>query len=79
MHAWTCRADLSCFCMLVTMLSPICLLQVNELQLHGTNKHRASAFCTDMLSRPGPDWESRVAPRYVAVQQSLCLKLTPNT
>ncbi len=42
--------------------SPL-LLQVNELQLHGTTKHRLAALHTDGAGYSSLDWESRGASR----------------
>ena len=48
------------------------LLQVNELQLHGTTKHRVAALHMDSTSHSGLDWESRGALRCAHMRTAIC-------
>ena len=39
-------------------------MQVNELQLHGTTKHRMLGFSGDLLHGTEIGWEGREPPRW---------------
>ena len=53
------------------------LLQVNELQLHGTTKHRVAALHSDGLGYSGHDWDSRGSTRWALHEAALRQDMVP--